>query len=144
MLTAPESFAGDIKNEIASNQRIEALRKTSVRNLVVHLLPTILERRLLKLGEFPSAGPDAIRKIVNNIALKKGGLTAAEHKKMILKVCEVVGRGSPTMWRLTLMPTKEQTAGYPNDGGDDEALVVAIKLGDHSLINAFLNAGASP
>jgi len=93
------------------------------------------------LKDFPRPGPDAINTIVDNIETK-GVVAGKDYNEMVWRVCDIVCRLSPTFWSRALFPKRSQTNGHPTS--NEEALVVAIGLGDAQLMDAFLRDSVSP
>jgi hypothetical protein len=141
--TISDTFARYIKTEVTSNQPAPALRRTNDRTLVGHLLPGILERRVIKLNGISNTMPDLIIKIIGRLTTAKGHTTKAEHTALMKQLCAVFGQHPNTILRLTFMPTKEQIASCAKSPGDEEALALAIGMGNQDLIRLLITSGIS-
>jgi hypothetical protein len=143
ILTILDTFATYIKTEVISNQPASALRKTNDRTLISHLLPEILERRVIKLNGIPNTLPDLIIKIIGRLTTAKGNTTEAGHTALVKRLCAVFGQHSNTILRLAFMPTKEQIASCAKSSIEEEALALAVGMGNQDLIRLLITSGVS-
>jgi hypothetical protein len=134
-----------IEFEIYSKQPPKALRKHNDSYLVGHIMPFILERRMIKLNGFSDVVPNIITSIVNIISPYLDTLTGLQRQNLRGSIYQTVGRGSPYVWNLALMPRKKKVASDSTDtNGRDEALVVAMGLRYRKLACALIANGSSP
>jgi hypothetical protein len=137
-------LAAYIKIEITSNQPGTVMRKTKDQVLLTHLLPDILERRLIKLNGVCDAFPIFIKKVINRLSQISGRTSEAELKTLTVAVCTVFGSMSIHTLYSTVRPTDQQIAAHHKSSGDEDALAVAIGMKDRDLIQGLLAAGVSP
>jgi hypothetical protein len=134
-----------VTREIIIQMPLGDMRRKVNRDFVKTIMPHILARYINFPNSrpgFPIAGPNTIKRIVGNIArtAARGGFNV-DTNALTLRVCRIVCGMCPTFWHRVLYPTRQHTAGWPDN--NDEALVVAIGLKKKALIRLYLNAGAT-
>jgi hypothetical protein len=138
-------FMAAVTREIIIQMPLGDMRRKVNRDFVKTIMPYILARYINFPNSrpgFPIAGPNTIKRVVGNIArtAARGGFNV-DTNALTLRVCRIVCGMCPTFWHRVLYPTRQHTAGWPDN--NDEALVVAIGLKKKALIRLYLNAGAT-
>ncbi|KAF2032402.1 hypothetical protein EK21DRAFT_87260 [Setomelanomma holmii] len=156
-------FAEEIRREILRKQPPEVLRKLKAGDVINELMHEILEHRMKARNGFSDVVPNMINRIIENIS---AAMSKPEHsedtskadegqhmlaisvlgmspEKLMRAVCEIVGRNSPHIWGLALMPREEVIFEFDDYSCKDEALVVAIGLDDRDSVETLLEQGSS-
>jgi hypothetical protein len=120
------------------------MRKAMDQVLLTHLLPEILQRRLIRLNGLCDAFPILIKDVITRLSGLSRRSSKQELKTLTVGVCTVFGSTSIRALYFAVRPNDSQIAAQENYGCNGECLAVPLGMKDRDLIQRLLAMGVSP